>query len=370
MKEIHLTPYGTFTGTGMDGSPIEETITEGAVDTMISNFNKDILLDVDHESEKDGSTRAAGWIKRLFKKEDGLYADVELTPYGDELVSSKEYNFISPVWAMFENIPAVLKSVALTNRPALPVHALNSKPQDEKLVAQNALTFVANPTCCELCEDKDGKTVRSTDVEEVTHPGCKCDIIENEDILNNFKGQEIDMDLLQKLLKKLGITPEELDAMEVEVSETPAEEVVEEVKEEIKEETENACGETKDEPEAMNEEPKEETKEEPAEEEKKEEAPVEEAKSEEPVETEPSEPSEVELLKKQIEDLKAELAANKCKNEEVKEEKKEKEVIPLDALNSAPKSEMVNVKNLRGQALINALKKNPDLVHAFDVEQD
>lgn len=370
MKEIHLTPYGTFTGTGMDGSPIEETITEGAVDTMISNFNKDILLDVDHESEKDGSTRAAGWIKRLFKKEDGLYADVELTPYGDELVSSKEYNFISPVWAMFDNIPAVLKSVALTNRPALPVHALNSKPQDEKLVAQNALTFVANPTCCELCEDKDGKFVRSADVEEVAHPNCKCQIIEigkneEESIINNFKGQEINMDLLQKLLKKLGITPEELDAMEVEVKETPAEEVVEEVKEEVKDETENACGEPekKDESEAMNEEPKEE----PVEEEKKEETPVEEVKSEEPVE---AEPSEVELLKKQVEDLKAELAANKCKNEEVKEEKKEKEVIPLDALNSAPKSEMVNVKSLRGQALINAIKKNPELVHAFDMEQD
>lgn len=390
-KEILLAPYGTFEGTDPStGTGVTEILDDEAIDNMVRNFKDYVLVDKDHNSVKeDRDTTAMGWVKKVWKSAKGLMGQLELTPTGENLVEGKEYKFLSPVWSMYENKPIELKSVAFTNTPAIKQLTINCE-------SMNALKFIANPTCCEKCEDLDEKYVKSADVAEVAHPnalfgeteisipeGCnilcllrarsqgkKAKKTRNEDNINNFKEQDIDMNILEKLLKKLGITLEELDAMEVEVKETPAEEVVEEVKEEVKEETENACGETKDEPEAVNEEPKEETKEEPVEEEKKDETPVEEVKSEEPVETEPSEPSEVELLKKQIEDLKAELAANKCKNEEVKEEKKEKEVIPLDALNSAPKSEMVNVKSLRGQALINAIKKNPELVHAFDMEQD
>ena len=93
---------------------------------MVANWKaageRDILVDVDHASATGGSTAAAAWAKNLRVEDDGLCADFEFTPAGRKLVEGKCYRFVSPGWTLADDgTPLALCSVALTNRPNLPV---------------------------------------------------------------------------------------------------------------------------------------------------------------------------------------------------------------------------------------------------------
>jgi phage I-like protein len=93
---------------------------------MVANWQAqgapDVLVDVDHASATGGSTEAAAWAKNLRVEDDGLCADFELTPRGRELLEGRSYRFVSPGWTLADDgTPLALCSVALTNRPNLPV---------------------------------------------------------------------------------------------------------------------------------------------------------------------------------------------------------------------------------------------------------
>lgn len=100
-------------------------------------FDGRVPIDTDHASERGGSTRAAGWIVDLDQRgADGetetpteLWATVEWTPHGVELVKGKEYRYISPAFGPYrdesgEQHNDVLTSVALTNKPFLDMAAV------------------------------------------------------------------------------------------------------------------------------------------------------------------------------------------------------------------------------------------------------
>lgn len=92
------------------------------------NFDNKVLgqtqpfIDVDHEKKN-----AAAWIHGLSIEPDGLFADVEWTDLGEELVRSKQYKFQSPWWGAFKDpetkktYDRVLRGGALTNVPFLKV---------------------------------------------------------------------------------------------------------------------------------------------------------------------------------------------------------------------------------------------------------
>jgi hypothetical protein len=92
-------------------------------DRMIENFGNPKLfkpyMDVEHQlGEKYAD------ITNLFKKEDGLYAEIELNEAGLKAIKEKQYSYISPEWGDrkdTENIKHsdVLWAVTLTNIPAL-----------------------------------------------------------------------------------------------------------------------------------------------------------------------------------------------------------------------------------------------------------
>lgn len=111
----------------------------------------DLLIDYEHQS-LDGLTgpkAAAGWIKKLEMRDDGLYAtQIEWTPRAEQMLMAREYRFFSPAveyddsGEMCRMLPA-----ALTNLPALKqisalmnsIIAEKDKPMsDEKVETLNA----------------------------------------------------------------------------------------------------------------------------------------------------------------------------------------------------------------------------------------
>lgn len=120
---FHHSYYGKF------------TITEETLQTMVRNFNEtrpepptEMVVDWEHMSTADPPQRspAAGWVKSLNAKGDGLFALVEWTEEAAEEIRKKEYRFISPEFVLDykdketgKGIGPTLLSVALTNRPFL-----------------------------------------------------------------------------------------------------------------------------------------------------------------------------------------------------------------------------------------------------------
>lgn len=102
---VHVAPVGDFQGSGLDGQPKDEHLDAGRLEELAESLNAgdDVLLDVDHESVKaEGrSTRAAGWLTKFFVDPvKGLFAKLHLTKWGKELVESREFRYISPVFSL------------------------------------------------------------------------------------------------------------------------------------------------------------------------------------------------------------------------------------------------------------------------------
>lgn len=124
---VQLSPFGEYTLN--DGGKKDGTVqhcTREAFAALVANWraagSPDVLVDVDHASARGGTTEAAAWCNALEVGDDGLYGVFNLTPRGRELVENRAYRFVSPGWTLSEEgTPTRLCSVALTNRPNLPV---------------------------------------------------------------------------------------------------------------------------------------------------------------------------------------------------------------------------------------------------------
>lgn len=131
--------------TGTWSHPIygDFTISEDDLYLFKENFDNkvrktDIAIDTEHQPEKG----AAAWIKHLSVEEGKLYAFVEWTEWGKELLNSKTFKYISPEFQFYyidsetgEEFKNVLLGAALTNRPFLK----NMEPVlfSEKILKQN-----------------------------------------------------------------------------------------------------------------------------------------------------------------------------------------------------------------------------------------
>ena len=167
IEQIHIAPIGEYYGSTKDGQPVKEKLDKEALQALADELNKgdDVLVDVDHSSERigaDRSTEAAGWLhKFIVDPMKGLFATLKLTKKGKELLENREYRYTSPVFELSEDgRPLSMRSVALTNMPAFkgaifPI--LNTMPEDqaEKKDTMNE----------EVKED-----IEKTEVEEVKEP--------------------------------------------------------------------------------------------------------------------------------------------------------------------------------------------------------
>ena len=141
IENVHISPIGNFNGSDSDGNPVPETIDRESLEALAEKLNDgdEVLFDADHQSTRAGegrNTRAAGWFSKFFVDPvKGLFGKLKLTNWGKELISGREYRYVSPTFGLDENgKPVELYSIAATNTPAFagaisPI--LNQAPTEE-----------------------------------------------------------------------------------------------------------------------------------------------------------------------------------------------------------------------------------------------
>jgi phage I-like protein len=133
---VHLIPAGTFSGRDGRG-PF--TLDAQAVLAAYAANGADLPVDYDHQSltaeEKAGPVPAAGWIKELQAREDGIWARVDWTPRAAELLAHKEYRYLSPVfrYQAKDGRVVALSGAGLTHNPNLYLQAAASRKESHTM---------------------------------------------------------------------------------------------------------------------------------------------------------------------------------------------------------------------------------------------
>lgn len=132
---VHLVPAGRFAG--RDGRGPYVLKDAKAVLAATEQAGLDPVVDYDHQTDLaavkgvGGTAPAAGWVKALEAREDGIWARIEWTDRGAQAVSTREYRYISPVFLHTKSgeVLKVLRA-GLTNNPNLHLTALASQDPD------------------------------------------------------------------------------------------------------------------------------------------------------------------------------------------------------------------------------------------------
>lgn len=182
---VMVSPFGEFKGYDVKSdSAIRQVLDKKTLNKLIANIDEDILIDIDHNSVKapmERDTGAVGWATN-FRVVDagaecavnGLYCDIKWTNVGKNLIKEKIYRFLSPTWILNEkNEPIKMLSIALTNKPALPLNPimLNTEANDfYKLVYKETEMKILNEICEKLCLNTiaDGEEITEEKVKEIT----------------------------------------------------------------------------------------------------------------------------------------------------------------------------------------------------------
>jgi phage I-like protein len=99
-------------------------VDEASLLAMAADFRSrgvDLVIDYEHQSLQGERAPAAGWIKELEARGDGLWARVEWTQQARDYLEKKEYRYFSPVLRLDPDTrkPVALMHVGLTNVPAI-----------------------------------------------------------------------------------------------------------------------------------------------------------------------------------------------------------------------------------------------------------
>lgn len=93
---------------------------------------RDLPIDYEHQTENSSRNGqpapAAGWIKQLVQRDGAIWGRVEWTERAANMLRSREYRFLSPVFthtSIQRQVKQILRA-ALTNNPALTMTALAS----------------------------------------------------------------------------------------------------------------------------------------------------------------------------------------------------------------------------------------------------
>lgn len=128
---VHLLPLGTIKG--RDG----RTFHLGNPDQVIAASENGADLPIDYEHQIDDPSRrkkgaavpAAGWIKELQIRDEGIWGRVEWTQAARNMIAAKEYRYISPVLihTLHDGRVIKLQGASLVHRPNLHLIALSSE---------------------------------------------------------------------------------------------------------------------------------------------------------------------------------------------------------------------------------------------------
>jgi phage I-like protein len=148
---VHLVPAGNFSGRDGRG-PYE--LDADAVLSAFAGWGIDLVVDYDHQTltaeKKAGPVPAAGWIKKLELREDGVWGQATWTETAAKALAAKEYRYLSPVFAYDPDTGRVvsLSGAGLTNTPNLYLHAAASQgdPMSKELQERVAHKLGLAPT--------------------------------------------------------------------------------------------------------------------------------------------------------------------------------------------------------------------------------
>ena len=99
-------------------------VDEASLMSMAADFRSrgvDLVIDYEHQSLQGERAPAAGWIKELEARGDGLWARVDWTQQARDYLEKKEYRYFSPVLRLDPETrrPVALLHMGLTNVPAI-----------------------------------------------------------------------------------------------------------------------------------------------------------------------------------------------------------------------------------------------------------
>ena len=99
-------------------------VDEASLRSMAADFRSrgvDLVIDYEHQSLQGERAPAAGWIKDLEARGDGLWARVDWTQQARDYLEKKEYRYFSPVLRLDPETrkPVALMHLGLTNVPAI-----------------------------------------------------------------------------------------------------------------------------------------------------------------------------------------------------------------------------------------------------------
>jgi len=149
---LHIMPIGSWKAPWQFmGLDIYE-ITPDAISQIVRNFDANVLgieIAVDENHQRGP---APGWIKELRAEADGLWARIEWTALGDDLVGKKLYAYGSPSWydasilpyqdpTTGEKVPWVLEGYALTNKPFFSELAAVAETRQDGILVCTAANF-------------------------------------------------------------------------------------------------------------------------------------------------------------------------------------------------------------------------------------
>ena len=253
-SEVQIATIGTVIGTGPNGEPVEQHLTEQSLMALADKHkDEELLVDQDHESETVGKTEAKGWLSGLkFIPGVGLFGKIKWTDIGRKLIENRVFRWLSPSWVLNKDTkePINMTSVALTNKPSqagriepivnsAPVELSETNPIKEELemtITKEELVSLIKETVASM------KSEQKTDTQEIQNADCSCDPTTDEKVENECG--KTDKMVENECGKKADVTKNE-EVIEDGIKEDIKEEIQEgkeegktkeEVKREIKEE--------------------------------------------------------------------------------------------------------------------------------------
>lgn len=131
IEAVQIAPFGKYPNITQSGKEVTQICDKEAFQNIVKNFDKELIVDVEHKSELTDDSEAAGWLSNLRVDETrGLIGDIKVSEKGAKLLNGLNYRFGSPAFVLDEvDRPEKLLSFALTNKPAMKdiEHVYNSE---------------------------------------------------------------------------------------------------------------------------------------------------------------------------------------------------------------------------------------------------
>lgn len=198
-SEVQITTIGKVVGTGPDGEPVEQNLTEDALKKLAEKHKDDeILVDQDHESETTTNTEAKGWLSGIkFIPGKGLWGKIKWTDIGRKLVENRVFRWLSPSWYLNKDTkePLQMTSVALTNKPSqagriepivnsAPVQLIDEETIKMELTKEELIDLIKQIILDLKKEKKVEELDKAIDAENDLH----------EEVIDNLEQEKIDVE--------------------------------------------------------------------------------------------------------------------------------------------------------------------------------